>query len=133
MDNKKFLWSSHWGYECSSRGDKRFSAFYATLPDGRTIEEAYQLDVKGYRRLGNNPMIGKGRPPLENFSQDRLWAEYLDLWRKWAKENPALIQELKGLAEKNRNTLSDMFAKTPINQARALATILNETFYEEAK
>lgn len=36
-------------YEVSSKGDKRFSAFYARLKDGRTIEEAYQLDVKGYR------------------------------------------------------------------------------------
>jgi hypothetical protein len=29
-------------YEVSSRGDKRFSALYAKLSDGRTIEQAYQ-------------------------------------------------------------------------------------------
>lgn len=51
-------------YEVSSKGDKRFSAFYAKLSDGRSIEEAYQLDIKGYRKLGNNPMLGKGKPPM---------------------------------------------------------------------
>lgn len=40
------------GYEVSSQGDKRFSALYARLKDGRTIEEAYQLDVKNFRGLG---------------------------------------------------------------------------------
>jgi hypothetical protein len=36
-------------YEVSTAGDSRFSALNAKLKDGRTIEEAYQLDVKGYR------------------------------------------------------------------------------------
>lgn len=31
-------------YECSSAGDRRFSALYAYLDDGRSIEEAFQLD-----------------------------------------------------------------------------------------
>ena len=34
------------GYEVSSAGDKRFSAFYAKLKDGRSIEKAYQ-EAKG--------------------------------------------------------------------------------------
>ena len=38
------------GYEVSTKGDDRFSALRAKLNDGRTIEEAYQLDVKGYRK-----------------------------------------------------------------------------------
>jgi hypothetical protein len=42
------------GYEVSTVGDKRFSALVAKLKDGRTIEEAYQLDVKGFRQLGND-------------------------------------------------------------------------------
>jgi len=36
-------------YEVSTAGDSRFSALNAKLKDGRTIEEAYQLDIKGYR------------------------------------------------------------------------------------
>ena len=33
----KFQWArfAKGGYECSSKGDKRFSAFYALLSDGR--------------------------------------------------------------------------------------------------
>ena len=119
-----YSWKRYGGYEVSSKGDKRFSAFYARLSDGRSIEEAYQLDVKGYRKFGNNPMLGKGKPPL-NKNVD-TWKMYLDLWRKWAEENPRLIDELSKLAKPYGNILSDRFASTPINQARALACILNE-------
>lgn len=51
-------------YEVSTKGDSRFSALNARLVDGRTIEEAYQLDVKGYRRFGNDWRLGKGKAPL---------------------------------------------------------------------
>lgn len=30
-----YTWQRYGGYEVSSRGDKRFSAFYARLADGR--------------------------------------------------------------------------------------------------
>lgn len=53
------------GYEVSTKGDPRFSALIAKLPDGRTIEEAYQLDIKGYRSLGSDWRLGKGKPPKE--------------------------------------------------------------------
>ena len=113
------------GYECSSKGDKRFSAFYAVMPDGRTIEQHYQCDVKGYDLGGTNWRLGKGKPPLDT-SKD-LWVEYLALWLTWAKLNPTLIEELRGHAVKHNHILSDCFASTPVNQARALATILNMT------
>ena len=111
------------GYELSSAGDKRFSALFARLADGRTIEEAYQLDVKGYRQYSNDWHRGKGKPPLTNLSRDETWATYLGLWQTWAKENPALIEELRTLAA--GKTLTDKFASSPISQARALAHILN--------
>lgn len=120
-----YTWSRYGGYEVSSKGDKRFSAFTARLKDGRTIEEAYQLDIKGYRQYGNNPILGKGKPPIDKHID--TWEEYLTLWKTWAQENPELIEELRQKAKANNNTLSDMFANTNINQARALATILNET------
>ena len=49
---KEFTWARYSpnSYEVSTKGDKRFSALNARLKDGRTIEEAYQLDVKGYRQ-----------------------------------------------------------------------------------
>lgn len=115
-------WSRTRGYEVSSRGDKRFSAFFARLSDGRSIEEHYQCDVKGYDPGGRNWRLGKGRKPLRNVD---LWKEYLALWQQWAALNPTLIAELRTLAASRGNMLCDRFASTPINQAHALATILN--------
>src|SRR5690606_2260660 len=34
----QFTWSRYGGYEVSSKGDARFSAFNARMPDGRSIE-----------------------------------------------------------------------------------------------
>lgn len=116
------------GYEVSSKGDTRFSALNARLSDGRTIEEAYQLDVKGYR----DPAIknqswkdGKGKPPKIKMTPKQQWEAYKGLWQQWAKENPQLIEELR--QKSAGKTLTDMFAGTPVSQARALAEILNET------
>lgn len=107
----------------SSAGDRRFSALVARLADGRSIEEAYQLDVKGYCATGATSWrAGKGRPPLAPMSHAALWLAYLGLWQQWASENTALIADLRrrsaGLP------LTDRFAATGVSQARALATIL---------
>ena len=85
--NQPFEWaryapSDRLGYELSSHGDKRFSALYARLQDGRTIEEAYQLDVKGYRSSPSDRDWRKGKPPLNSKSPDQVWAEYLGLWQQ---------------------------------------------------
>lgn len=123
-DRQMITWGRNGaGYQVSSKGDKRFSAFYAKLSDGRSIECAYQCDVKGYDIGGTNWRLGKGKPPLDK-SKD-MYKEYLLLWKSWAVNNPALIEELRSLAVKNNNKLCDMFANTPVNQARALADILN--------
>ena len=121
-----FTWErySDKGYECSSRGDKRFSAFYAKLPDGRSIEDAYQLDIKGYRIYGNSYTLGKGKPPLNKMSKETLYLEYRNLWVMWAEEHPDMLLQLCTLA-KNK-ILTDCFATTEINQAHALCDILNE-------
>lgn len=99
-------------YEVSSKGDRRFSAFYARLNDGRTIEQAYQ-SAKG---------TGKGRPAKDpNFA---YWETYKGLWDQWADENPALLAELAVIAK--TRTLVDSFARTENNQARALSVIIQE-------
>ena len=123
---KKFSWGreSKDGYEVSSSGDSRFSALTAKLKDGRTIEEAYQLDVKGYRVKGNNWKLGKGKAPLIELTLEESWKAYKALWEQWAFENKALMQELANKA--NGKTLTDKFANTEINQARALSEVLNE-------
>lgn len=119
----KFTWTRYHGYECSTRGDARFSAFNAKLDDGRSIEQHYQCDVKGYAPGGTNWRLGKGKPPL--VARD-LWPEYLALWQRWAKLHPELINELRQHAAKAGHCLCDRFASSPINQARALAHVLNE-------
>lgn len=112
------------GYEVSSKGDSRFSALYAHLKDGRSIEEAYQLDVKGYRSQGNDWKLGKGKPPLMKISKEALYAKYLNLWKQWTKENPRIFADL--LLKSQGKPLTDCFAKTDISQARALADVINE-------
>lgn len=115
------------GYECSSRGDERFSAFNAILHDGRSIEMHYQCDVKGYDLGGTNWRLGKGKPPVFHMNEDYLFYRYYRLWEIWAIGNPDLIQELAELSSKApyNHTLYDCFAKTRINQANALCIILN--------
>lgn len=120
------------GYECSSKGDLRFSAFFAKMPDGRSLEMWYQCDTghgKGYDPGGRNWRLGKGKPPLDT-SVD-LWKEYLNLWREWAKRNPELMEELREYALMNSNTLTDRFATTSVNQAHALSIILNELYSDQ--
>ena len=112
-------------YEVSTAGDKRFSALNATLKDGRTIEEAYQLDVKGFRAEGNDWKLGKGKKPLRNITPEQSYEEYKSLWKQWAQENPELLEDLRQKAQ--GKVLTDKFASSPVSQARALAEILNET------
>ena len=118
-----FKYSVHSGYECSSKGDKRFSAFFARLPDGHSIEHHYQVNVKGYSSIEE----GKGKPPLKKMSRDALYERYLDLWRQWAALHPAEIEDLRFHALQFGGVLRDRFATSHVNQARALAQILNET------
>lgn len=113
------------GYEVSSVGDQRFSAFHAIMPDGRSIEHWYQCDIKGYDFGGRNWKKGKGQPSLIPYPDDGLYQMYLSLWRYWAIRHQAEIMELAKAVGPN-GVLTDCFASTPINQARALAQILNE-------
>ena len=112
-------------YEVSTKGDKRFSALNAKLSDGRTIEEHYQVDVKGYKSIKE----GKGKPPKDKNID--TYAEYKKLWGQWADENPELIAELAELSE--GKILTDMFATTQVSQARALNDILIEQGFKADK
>ena len=120
-----YTWKRYGGYEVSSHGDKRFSAFNALMPDGRSIEEHYQCDVKGYDIGGKNWRLGKGKPPLKSMTPEELWHAYYCLWETWAYNHANLMRELVQLVYPFNNVLSDKFASTPVNQARALAEVLN--------
>ncbi len=85
---------------------------------------------KGYDPLGTNWRLGKGKPPLVSLSKDQLYLEYKKLWQSWADMHPDLIDELFYRAKDNGNTLRDRFASSPVNQARALADIINDIYYK---
>lgn len=141
------------GYEVSSAAKttlgKKFSALNAKLKDGKSIEEAYQLDVKGYRKVVNDMlnkgeryykapngktydlmdkavywMVGKGQKPINNLTQEESDKAYTNLWRQFAIENPEMIKQL--IKEAKNRILTDAFATTEINQAKALSEVINE-------
>ena len=91
--DQPYSWARRGGYEISSNGDKRFSAFSAKIKrfDNLTIEVLYQCTNHG---KGNDP----------------------------------LVFELAERAGGAGYVLTDCFANTPINQARALSELLNEFF-----
>jgi hypothetical protein len=109
-------------YEVSTKGDKRFSALVAKLADGRTIEEHYQVDVKGYASISE----GKGQDPKKPMTREEQWQQYKGLWKQYFKLNPDLLEEISKSAK--GKTLTDMFASSPNSQARAISEILNETY-----
>lgn len=119
-----FSWKRFGGYEVSSQGDRRFSAFNAILKDGRSIEQHYQCDIKLYQPGGTNWQLGKGLPPLDR--SVNLLKEYTELWRVWTSDNLPLMRELYFLAKDHKYVLSDRFATSEVNQANALSIILNE-------
>jgi hypothetical protein len=97
------------------------------MPDGRTIEMHYQCDVKGYDVGGVNWRFGKGKPALDaTMSRTTQYKAYKALWIIWARNNLPLMRELYKHARNCSDLLSDRFAASDINQARALAEILNE-------
>lgn len=120
-----FKWTAgEAGYEVSTKGDLRFSAFHARMYDRRTVEQHYQCDVKGYDPGGTDWRRGKGNPPL-TCTVEEARAAYYRLWELWAMDNQALIKELYWKAVEHDYTLSDSFATSETNQAAALVRILD--------
>ncbi len=80
--------------ECSSRGDKRFSAFHARLNryGGRSIEELYQgAKVFEDGRTGLSWREAKGRRAVNMEEVSRLYSR---LWDEYLEEHPSLIEAL---------------------------------------
>ncbi|QIG71295.1 hypothetical protein EVB94_187 [Rhizobium phage RHph_TM40] len=92
--------------ECSSKGDKRFSAFYARIKsrDNKSIEDIYQSSkIFEDGSTGLSWKEAKGRKCVNQTEvrnlYRRLWIEYLD-------ENPDLVEFLKRF-----NGYSDIFGQ----------------------
>lgn len=89
--------------ECSTRGDKRFSAFHARLR-GRSIEEIYQAaKVFEGGSTGLSWREAKGREPI-NTTEVRFL--YSILWDEYIEENPDLLHVLTAASG-----LSDVFGQ----------------------
>ena len=92
--------------ECSSRGDKRFSAFYARIKKygNKTIEELYQAaKVFEDGSTGLTWREAKGRKTVNAEETARL---YRKLWQRYIKENPRLLRVLI-----DASGLSDIFGQ----------------------
>lgn len=92
--------------ECSSRGDSRFSAFFAKIKKrgNRTIEEIYQAaKVFENGETGLGWRRAKGRSPI-NYEETK--ALYSTLWDEYIEENPNLLSVLK-----EASGLSDLFGQ----------------------
>lgn len=124
--------------ECSSRGDKRFSAFFARFSDGRTIEQIYQaakVDANGVpvgKGKRAHHVVVKGQVhPIELLSEF-----YYALWWHYLTKRPPLVEVLReydgftDMFDRSRRTwlVSDdhtEVGKGPINsQAEAIAAFM---------
>ena len=81
--------------ECSSKGDKRFSAFYARVENGtiRSIEDWYQ----GFKRfedggVGLSWREAKGRVAINQSEARKM---YSWLWDVYFRQNPELYDVIK--------------------------------------
>ena len=92
--------------ECSTRGDRRFSAFCARIKkySNRNIEEIYQA-AKIFEDGSTNLSWreAKGHRPINIEEVKKLYAR---LWDEYIAENPELLQVLKSVPG-----LSDMFGQ----------------------
>lgn len=140
-ETKQWAVTSDNGFELNTKGTEfgqKFSAYNATFKkgtfydgvdvSGQTIEYVYQNIVKKSR---------KGQPPAQNSrlfnpslttKQEQedysYYQAYLPLWQIWALQNMGLVRELAKRSE--GKVLTDQDAKkTTVNQARALADIIN--------
>lgn len=92
--------------ECSTRGDKRFSAFCARIKrrGGKSIEEIYQgAKIFEDSSTGLSWKAAKGRRPINIEGVKKL---YSTLWDEYIEENPELLTHLRSLSG-----LQDTFGK----------------------
>lgn len=90
--------------ECSSRGDRRFSAFYAHV-NGDSIESQYQAaKVFDDGTTGLPWRLTKGRRAT---NMDACATLYSSLWDQYIVEHPELLDVIKAATG-----LSDVFGRT---------------------
>ena len=88
--------------ECSSRGDKRFSAFYAKI-GGVSIEEQYQT-AKVFEE--GVDLHWRERQGCKALNADECAVLYAYLWDRYMRAHPELLDVLRAATG-----LSDVFGK----------------------
>ena len=108
--------------ECSSAGDRRFSAFHARIRSrgGATIEEIYQAaKVFEDGSTGLDWRSAKGRRAVNRAEVSALYSR---LWDEYVEENPELLDVLRAASG-----LSDKFGQNGhVCQATELWRIRNQ-------
>jgi hypothetical protein len=108
--------------ECSTKGDTRFSPFFAHV-NGRSIEAQYQA-AKVFENGDTNLhwKLAKGRRAI---NQEEISILYSRMWNQYILENPALLTVLT-----SASGLSDIFgqAESPC-QATELWCIRNAALH----
>lgn len=87
--------------ECSSRGDTRFSAFYARPEalSGKSIEDAYQaMKIFSDGRTGLSWRQAKGHKPVNTQACHMMYRRW---WKEWVREQDLLsvLQSAPGLSD----------------------------------
>ncbi len=92
--------------ECSTKGDKRFSAFYARLPqyNYKSIEELYQ-GAKVFED-GSTGLSWKEAKGKKAVNQEFVSWFYSNLWDEYIEDHKDLLRVLK-----EASGLSDMFGQ----------------------
>lgn len=105
--------------ECSSKGDARFSAFYAKV-NGKSIEARYQAaKIFEDGSTGLDWRAAKGRKAVNQAACTRMYSQ---MWDHYIREHPELLEVLKAASG-----LSDMFGQPGrCCQATELWRIRNE-------
>jgi hypothetical protein len=116
-------------FEVSTKGTnegKRYSAFNARIRarGNKSIEDIYQVDIKGGEKLAAGKYSKKGRLYDGPLTDDQLYDEYKNLWRQFFDENPLRLTEISNLTEGKK--IIDRYASSDISQARAIYEILSE-------
>ena len=110
--------------ECSSKGDKRFSAFYARIPalGNKSIEELYQ--AKKVFEDGSTGLSWREAKGQKAINQQECSEYYSSLWDIYMMANPDLMDILV-----NTTGVSDLFGQEGhCCQATELWRIRNDFF-----
>src|SRR3990167_6244333 len=89
--------------ECSSRGTKKFSAFYVKV-NGKSIEDQYQA-AKVFED-GSTGLTWKEAKGRKAVNQGEVAGLYSRLWDQYIDENPELLELLR-----NASGLKDIFGQ----------------------